>query len=211
MKFMKKAALLALALAVAVSMTACAPDEPVGFRDVLLGGEEFSFRADGGTVKSFTLKNYMEQEQGGYGEVSELTSVDMDGDGAHEVILRIDAPAGDAGGFLLLRQRDTDVEGFRLSYRMLWELKTDGTFLYSEQAGTGDGSARLAFDEDGCRMVKQCWAAGEMFVHSEFFLDGQPISEAEYEAAMEAQNTKEGARWLEFTETSVQTLLPEGK
>lgn len=221
MKSIRNAALLLMmALAGVFAMTACAQTVPVeteeqpkaaSFREVLLGREAFSCLSDDGTVKSFTLKDYLEQEQGGNGKLTELTSVDMDGDGETEAVLRIDAPAGDAGGFLLLRQSDSGVEGFRLSYRMLWELKTDGTFLFSEQAGTGDGSARLAFDEEGCRMVKQCWAAGEMFAHSEFFLDGQSISEAEYETAMEAQSQKEDARWLEFTDASVQTLFPEGE
>lgn len=219
MKFIRNAALL-LALAGTFSMTACTQSKPVEaeeqpksvcLRDVLLGSEAFSLKSDDGAVKSLTLADFMGQEQENDGELSEWTFVDMDGDGKPEAVLRIDAPAGDAGGFLVLRQRDSGVEGFRLSYRMLWELKTDGTFLFSEQAGTGDGSARLGFDEEGCRVVKQCWATGEMFAHSEFFLDGQPISEAEYESAMEAQRQKKDAQWMEFTGESVQTLFPEGK
>lgn len=220
MKFIRNAALL-LALAGVFSMTACAQTAPVeteeqsksvSFRDVLLGREAFSYLSGDGTVRSFTLRDYMEQEQGGYGKLSELTSADMDGDGDPEAVLQIAAPAGDAGGFLVLRQSGSgSVEGFRLSYRMLWELKKDGTFLFSEQAGTGDGSARLVFDEEGCSMVKQCWAAGEMFEHSEFFLDGRQISEAEYDEAMEAQSQKEDAQWLAFTDASVLTLFPEGE
>lgn len=56
--------------------------------------------------------------------------VDLDGDGVSEVVLAIE----DYSGFIILRYRESKVYGFIVSYRSMYNLKADGSFMTSSSS-----------------------------------------------------------------------------
>ena len=60
--------------------------------------------------------------------------VDLDGDGVSEVVLAIE----DYNGFIILRYKESKVYGFIVSYRSMYNLKADGSFMTS--SSTSDTS-----------------------------------------------------------------------
>lgn len=204
---MKKVLALALVLIVIWSMTACAAAEPAQttYRDILLGNGEF--RYNGGPV---TLDTFMEGEDE-TAQIYYFTVMDFDGDGAEEVLVQFSAPAGDAGGYLVLHQSRSGIAGFRLSPRTAWNLKEDGTFEYSQPAGTEYGIASLAFEGESCSLNKHLTAAGEQFAFSEYTVNGAPATEEAYFAAIEEQAQKPDAQWHDFTKEAVANAFPQEK
>lgn len=202
---MKKGLALVLSLVFMLAMTACgaAKSGQTTFRDILL--ENGAFRYNGEPI---TLEAFMEEEAE-FAEIFSFTTLDMDGDGEKEILLQIMAPAGDQGGYLELHQGETGVAGFRLSPRAMWELKDDGTFVYSLAAGTEDGIASLAFDGEKCTQTNHFTARGEQFRFSEYRAGETAITEAEYLAAVEAHHQKSDANWWEFTEEAIEEQFPE--
>ena len=56
--------------------------------------------------------------------------VDLDGDGVSEVVLAIE----DYNGFIILRYKESKVYGFIVSYRSMYNLKADGSFMTSSSS-----------------------------------------------------------------------------
>ncbi len=56
--------------------------------------------------------------------------VDLDGDGVSEVVLALE----DYNGFIILRYKENKVYGFIVSYRSMYNLKADGSFMSSSSS-----------------------------------------------------------------------------
>lgn len=200
---MKKVFAAALTMILVFSLAACGRAEETTYRDILLGDGEFRYNGE-----DVTLKTFMEGEDE-TAAIFYFTVMDLDSGWDDEVLLQIAASAGDAGGYLVLHQGEKGIEGFRLSPRTMWELKDDGTFVYSLAAGTEDGIASLAFEGETCKQVNHFTARGEQFSFSEFMAGESPITEEEYLAAMSAHRQKPDAQWHDFTEEALKEAFPE--
>lgn len=176
------------------------------YRDVLLGNSPFRYMNEDGSSDAVTIADFMKTE-GEYSEISDFTNIDSDGNGEDEIVLRIINPAGDMGGYLVLHKHNDEVYGYRFNNRTFRELKTDGTFTYSEAAGTEDGVAYVIFENDKCRVVKRLSAKGEMFDFDEFTVNDRTVSAEEYDTALNEQAQKQNAEWVEFSEENVSKIL----
>lgn len=65
----------------------------------------------------------------------QFSVVDLDGDGVSEVVLAIE----DYNGFIILRYKESNVYGFIVSYRTMYNLKVDGSFMSSSSSDSSVG------------------------------------------------------------------------
>ena len=125
---------------------------------------------------------------------------DLDGDGNAEVILSVFGAAGDTGGYLILHQMDDKVYGYTANHRALENLKTEGTYGYSDPTGVVEGGicAIADFTETGYTIDKITYGHGTYEGWDTFVVNHQPATEEEYLAAENRQAEKPDAVWYEF-------------
>jgi len=134
--------------------------------------------------------------------------LDMDGDGAPEVVLELSR--NDTPDFYeILHAADGAVRGYFVVYRGLEELKADGAFYFSNGAADGGwgkmlfGATALVTDVLGYSESRQ--EGGDMTIS--YFIGNEPVTKEAYDAFMEEQFGKPGAVWHEFSQTNIETEL----
>lgn len=176
---------------------------PAGFEGVLLGEEPILYVADGaeecrpvyiGEVPALFSPDSPYAAVGGW------AAVDLDGDGAQETVLQITDVGNDIGGYLILRRKGDRVCGYPSGWRTFWSLKTDGTFLCSEWAGTKESIVSLRFTDGGYEQVEHLTVEGEQFIFTAFTVEGRQVTEEEWQAAWDAQEQKPDAWWYALPE-----------
>lgn len=178
------------------------------YQDVLLGQAPF-LCVDGSGQEVPTLLPDIPlafSPYSSYASVTEFAVLDLDGDGSREVVLLVTDVANDMGGYVILRQERGEIRGYPSHWRTFWQLKTDGTFTYSDTAGTEEGVASVRFREEGLVMDKHIRCEMEALEPTAFEVDGRPVSQTEYESALEAQAQKPDAVWYELNEANIKQL-----
>lgn len=172
-------------------------------RDVLLGSTSFLYWAEGSKApesKAISQVPALFSPDSDYAHIYQFAVLDLDGDGGSEVVLEISDVASDMGGYLVLRQVGGTVYGYPSGWRTFWSLKTDGTFLCSEWAGTKESIVSLRFTDGGYEQVEHLTAEGEQFIFTAFTVEGRQVTEEEWQAAWDAQEQKSDAWWYALPE-----------
>lgn len=107
------------------------------YKAILLGKEDFviiDFRDGYRSLNIDNIKWVVSDEDWVTAEVTKFAIVDLDGNGAEELVLWIQANGTLDYGFEILYYHDQEVYGFTQVYRALCNLKTDGTFEASGAA-----------------------------------------------------------------------------
>lgn len=151
-----------------------------------------------------------------YAKIWQFAVIDLDGDGEEEAVLRVLGSTGDMGGCLVLHCADEDVLGFTTSYQSFEVLKTDGTFN-ARGGGILDGVCKMRFAGSLCSFdwLISCTlpdAQGQAGAASgepelDYFVDGAPVTEEQWSAALNAQDEKEDARWYFYSREMAETWL----
>lgn len=185
------------------------------YRNVLLGREPFVERYSG---QPMTVDPMTWTISDSFGRSPILfTLVDLDNDGARELILWLRQDGDNYGGFWTLRSEGGQVWGYESSYRCYDQLKEDGTYASSVSAYE-HGLGRPRFTVDDCVFdysAKYEAAPGEDGepVDERYYIGGEEVTQADLDAAYAAHREKPDARWLSFLEPNlVQAgLLLEGE
>lgn len=136
-------------------------------------------------------------------EAESFAPVDMDGDGASEVVLRLGP--NETYGFVVLWEKAGGVYGQWFSHRTLENLKADGTFTVS--GGAGDqGIGTLILVGSSCRTDQQ--TRSETTDGVQYFVDGEPATREAFEQETRRQAQKDDAPWYDFTAANVETYCP---
>ena len=125
--------------------------------------------------------------------------VDLDHDGAPEVVLEMDEYAGS----VILRYEQGEVRGNIVGYRSLFCLKENGLFL-SASASDEDAWSRLFFTGDTFFSVPLLSRTGSVCYAGEEEIDGQRWQEL-YRAA----DGMKDAEWQDFSEASIGKWIEE--
>lgn len=197
-----------MASGISIPFTLLTGERPLNaaYRAVLMGEAPLLYCGDEQTSKYITEIPALFSPYSSYAIIESFAVVDLDRDGAREVVLSVTDVAGDSGGYLILRQEGDTIYGFPSDPRTFWALKTDGSFDYSAAAGFDDGTARIHFTPGGYTMDKFLRAQGEQFVFDTFFINGQPVSQEDYEDALAQQASKPNAVWYTFQTEQIQAL-----
>ena len=178
-------------------------------RNVLLGSASFLYWAEGAETpesKAISQVPALFSPDSDYAQIGQFAVLDLDGDGAAEVVLWITDVANDMGGYLVFRQEGSTVYGYPSNWRTFWNLKTDGTFEYSYPAGNEGGAASVRFTGTGLDLDKHICGQGKQFEFDTFLVDGKPVSEAAYHAAWDAQDQKPDAVWYPWNEDNIRAF-----
>ena len=177
---------------------------------VLLGDTQFIYVSDGKT-KTIDITDIpmLFGADDSSMKIWDFAVVDLDRDGEDEVILFVVGVAGDMGGKLILHQIDGKVYGYICDNRTLEELKTDGTFGFSDPTGVAEGGIGEIVDlsEFGYTMDKISYGSGTHEGWDTFIVDHEPATEEEYFDAANKQSEKPDAEWYGFTNENINAVF----
>ena len=199
---MKKWITIVLALVGVFALASCSRNStPVNMQDVLKGKQPFYYAADGGpdfaSVNIADIPSLLNPDDA-YMAIQNYAVIDLDGDGSEEAVVFVCGAAGDTGGYLVLHSRDDHVYGYRTDYRTFENLKTDGTFIYSDDLGSKEGVAAIGFTQDGLVITDVLSATGQAYIMDDFAINGKKVTQEEYNAEKEKQDLKSNVKWHEY-------------
>ena len=198
---MKKLITLVLALVGVLALVSCSSNStPANMQDVLKGNQPFYYAANGGS--DFASVNIADipslfNSDDAYMAIQNYAMIDLDGDGSEEAVVFVCGVAGDTGGYLVLHSSDDHVYGYRTDYRTFENLKTDGTFIYSDDLGSKEGVATIGFTQDGLVITDVLSATGQAYTMDNFMINGKKATQEEYNAEKENQDLKNNVEWHE--------------
>ena len=137
--------------------------------------------------------------------------IDLDFDGIPEVVLWLLVGGLDNVAFEVLRYHDGVVYGYMLYYRSFSNIKEDGTFSFSSNAGNG-GFGTLEFTDNDCSIKKITYAETDMSspiypLPTSYFVNYESSTEAAFNLAIKEQNEKADATWYDFTDDNIESVL----
>lgn len=177
------------------------------YRSVLLDGAEFFSTDDG---KNMSLMQLLEASTSDPIQISQFTVVDLDGDGTQEVILWMATSETSCDGFEVLHNSHGDVYGYALTYRMLQELKVDGTFYVS--GGAYDyGYGIMKFDESTWTVDRLTSCESSFDVEGTetqtYYVKGEISTEEDFDTSVEQQILKADVSWYDYTDSNIKKVL----
>ena len=199
---MKKLITLVLALVGVLALVSCSSNStPANIQDVLKGNQPFYYAANG--CSDFASVNIADipslfNSDDAYMAIQNYVMIDLDGDGSEEGVVFVCGAAGDTGGYLVLHSIDDHVYGYRTDYRTFGNLKTDGTFIYSDDLGSKEGIATIGFTQNGLVITDVLSATGQAYTMNNFMINGKKVTQEEYNAEKENQDLKNDVEWHEY-------------
>lgn len=136
--------------------------------------------------------------------ITRFALLDLDGDGADELVLAIDYSGEEE--YVILTCHDGVVYANQIVYRGFLSPKADGTFEWSN--GTFDNGASRARFENGVLVYDDFAAMSEgSDGNAVYTLNGESIDEAAYSAFLDEQAAKDDLAWTEFSVDAVNAAL----
>lgn len=136
--------------------------------------------------------------------VTRFALLDMDGDGADELVLSVSFSGNEE--YVILTCYDGAVYANQIVYRGFLLPKADGTFEWSN--GASDNGVSRARFENGVLIYEDLAAlSGGSDGGTAYTLGGESVDEAAYNAFLAEQDAKEDLAWTEFTLDSLSAAL----
>jgi hypothetical protein len=136
--------------------------------------------------------------------------IDMDGDGKVEIVLWLQINGISDYGFEILHYQNGEIYGYTLQYRAFMNLKTDGTFLFSDGAADS-GIGKMIFSETGYSVSAQAYSQSGYDSNNEltvqYFVNDESCSEDEFNDVINGQEQKADVEWYDLSENNVNTIL----
>ena len=136
--------------------------------------------------------------------ITRFALLDLDGDGADELVLNIDFSGEEE--YVILTCYDGAVYANQIVYRGFLSPKADGTFEWSN--GAFDNGASRARFENGVLVYEDFASMSEgSDGNAVYTLNGESIDEAAYSAFLDEQAAKDDLAWTEFSVDAVNAAL----
>lgn len=136
--------------------------------------------------------------------ITRFALLDLDGDGADELVLAIDYSGEEE--YVILTCYDGVVYANQVVYRGFLSPKADGTFEWSNGA-FDNGYARFRF-ENGVLVYDDFAAVSNDDSGSvTYTLNGESVSEEDFDTFIAEQNAKDDLAWTDFTVVAVSAAL----
>ena len=136
--------------------------------------------------------------------ITRFALLDLDGDGADELVLAIDYSGEEE--YVILTCYDGAVYANQVVHRGFLSPKADGTFEWSN--GAFDNGASRARFENGVLVYDDFAAMSEgSDGNAVYTLNGESIDEAAYSAFLDEQAAKDDLAWTEFSVDAVDAAL----
>ena len=135
--------------------------------------------------------------------ITRFALLDLDGDGADELVLNIDFSGEEE--YVILTCYDGAVYANQIVYRGFLSPKADGTVAWSNGA-FDNGYARFRF-ENGVLVYDDFAVMIDNGSSVTYTLNGENVSEEDYNAFTAEQDAKDDLAWTDFTVEAVSTAL----
>ena len=198
---------LTAALTLALLLTACgqkeadANDTPP---DAQVGSLYEDFFTGDVTVTTNLINAGVEATTASFRAPARFALLDLDGDGADELVLNIDFSGEEE--YVILTCYDVAVYANQVVYRGFLSPKADGTFEWSN--GAFDNGASRARFENGVLVYEDFASMSEgSDGNAVYTLNGESIDEAAYSAFLDKQAAKDDLAWTEFSVDAVNAAL----
>ena len=169
------------------------------YAQVMLGQQPLFYAAHGSAAYIGNVGTCF--DLGGEAQPTHFAVLNMDGDAAQEIVLKV-AVNGREYGYLVLDEQKGQVHGYSFFYRGMIGLRADGSFSYASSAAeSGFGGA--SFIGQICRVTPTACTGLANDGGIEYFVGGVPVSEAAYNRACDVQDSKPEAIWIQFTDGNV--------
>ncbi|PPK83164.1 hypothetical protein BXY41_101227 [Lacrimispora xylanisolvens] len=127
--------------------------------------------------------------------------VDLDGDGVSEVVLAIE----DYNGFIILRYKEGNVYGFIVSYRTMYNLKADGSFMSSSSSSDTSVSKVLfigdTFFQDD--MINSVGGTPDIT----YFKHDMPVDKDTFDKHLDSFDSLPDVEWHDYCQQAIDQLL----
>lgn len=135
--------------------------------------------------------------------ITRFALLDLDGDGADELVLNIDFSGEEE--YVILTCYDGAVYANQIVYRGFLTPKADGTVAWSNGA-FDNGYARFRF-ENGVLVYDDFAVMIDNGSSVTYTLNGESVSEEDFDAFIAEQNAKDDLAWTDFTVVAVSAAL----
>lgn len=135
--------------------------------------------------------------------ITRFALLDLDGDGADELVLNIDFSGEEE--YVILTCYDGAVYANQIVYRGFLSPKADGTFEWSN--GAFDNGASRARFENGVLVYDDFAVMIDNGSSVTYTLNGENVSEEDFDAFIAEQNAKDDLAWTDFTVVAVSAAL----
>jgi hypothetical protein len=155
------------------------------------------------------LEDFLEEtaESGKTLTPSRFAVLDLDGDGMPEAVVELSD--GYPYFYEVLLYEDGNMYARVFSLREFNDLKDDGTFSWAASAGES-GYARLRFNGPEFDMDSIAYTTAEIdgdAVTQSYFVNGEPVTQEQYEAFVTKEIEKPAAPWHDFTRENIESVL----
>lgn len=136
--------------------------------------------------------------------ISKYSIIDLNGDNNPEMVVwlsrgTLSCATNENWSFLILRNFDDLVYAYELAYRTFFELKNDGTFMYSSSA-QDYGVGKIDFINATYAIYKMAYSESvDSTQKTSYYIDDRSVSKEELEAYITKQNEKNSVAWQEYT------------
>jgi len=126
---------------------------------------------------------------------------DLDGDGVSEIVLAIE----NYNGFIILRYKENKVYGFIVSYRTMYNLKMDGSFISS--SGSSDSSmGKMFFIGDTFFQDDKIKSVGGIPTDS-YFIHDIPINKDTFDKHLASFDDLPDVEWHDYSKEAINQWL----
>lgn len=127
--------------------------------------------------------------------------VDLDGDGVSEVVLAIE----DYNGFIILRYKESKVFGFIVSYRSMYNLKADGSFMTSSSS-SDTSVGKILFIGDTFFQNDMLNSVGGT-PDVTYFIHDIPIDKNTFDNHLDSFDNLPDVEWHDYTKQAINQWL----
>ena len=208
MKFRRKtpfalaSAVIVIAAAAAAALSLAPEAKNADYHEILTGEGSFLYVSEGAALpRSISDVPSLFDPYDDYMKIWACAEQDLDGDGNSELILSVYGASGDMGGNLILHRIGNKVYGYAVDHRAMTNLKTDGTYSYSDPTGMAEAGicSMGSFSETGYTVHRISYACGTQGQWDTFVVNQRPATEEEFLAAEEEQGKKPATAWSDFS------------
>lgn len=191
-----------------VSENSSAPVDLGQFRAILTGEADFLDAFSHETVNISNLSSVFTTDTSTVAVAESFTILDLDEDCMPEVVLQLGP--NETWGRLILHAKNEDVYGYWIPSRAMQNLKEDGTFNFSNDAGNS-GIGTLSFGDQTYETTEL--VRSEVLYDADnapavlYYINGAVSSQEAFDQEMASQAHKKDAVAFEFTTTTIESYF----
>lgn len=143
-------------------------------------------------------EKYLNELITGEESIAKYTLIDLNDDGAPEVVLQLSYGTNEYYAFSVLHYSDGIVYHYGFPYRGFNCLKIDGSYHWSNSA-FNNGIAKIDFNKDIYTETNLAYCEVDTKENYSYYIGNESVSHAEFSAFQAEHEQKQSAEWYDYT------------